>query len=99
MLPTLDTSKIWDGLKTVEHPAINLSLVRLGTVHEIKLNKNVVMVLMKFPFQGIPIGEQLIQMVQDAIESRGFAVEIVVTLMGQNERQNFLALEEQYWKG
>jgi metal-sulfur cluster biosynthetic enzyme len=71
----------------------------LGIVHEVELKKDVVMVLMKFPFQGVPIGEQLIQSIRNAIHYLDLKTEIVVTLMDQNELQKFLSLEEKYWKG
>jgi len=52
-----------------------------------------------FPFPNIPIKDHLINSVRQPIEKLGLEVEMRVTVMSQEERERFLAMEERAWKG
>jgi len=87
------------AIAQVKHPAIDFSLVELGIVREVSVKDNKVKIIMAFPFPDIPIGDYLVNSVKDPIEKLGAKVEVEVTIMTQEEREKFLAMEQEKWKG
>ena len=83
----------------MKHSAIDRTLVDLGILKDITVKGNKVAITMAFPFAGIPIKEQLIASVREPIEKLGAEVEVEVTVMSEEERRTFLAMEEESWRG
>ena len=83
----------------VKHPAINDSLVNLGIVKNVSVEDGKVKLLFAFPFPNIPIGDQLIKSVTDVLAQQDIDTETEVVVMTQEERNRFLALEQQNWTG
>ncbi len=88
-----------DALGTVKHPAIDRTLVELGIVKDVSVSGNKVGIVMAFPFANIPIGDFLVSSVKEPLEKLGAEVEVRVTVMDEGERQRFLDLEREGWKG
>lgn len=82
----------------VMHPAIDRTLIDLGIVKDITIKDNQVTLTLALPFPEIPIREYLVNSVRDAIASLGIEVEVKVTVMSQQEREVFLAMEQESWK-
>ncbi|HDZ24008.1 MAG TPA: DUF59 domain-containing protein [Desulfobacteraceae bacterium] len=83
----------------VKHPAVDRTLVDLGILKDIAVQGNGVKITMAFPFAGIPIEDQLVGSVREPIEKLGAEVEVETTLMSEKERQDFLAMEQESWRG
>jgi len=49
---------IENALLKIIHPEINYSLVKLGMIKDIKLNNNLIPVILALPFLKIPIKER-----------------------------------------
>lgn len=88
-----------NAISTVEHPAINYSLIKLGIVKDIELNGESVILSFVFPFPGIPIADQLISSIEKPINELGLKLEYIVRVMNDEERNTFLQLEAEAWKG
>lgn len=86
-------------LEEVKHPAIDMSLIRLGIIKEIEVQDNDVKVIMAFPFPNVPIKDMLVDSVKRPLEERGISFEIETTVMDREELRDFLALEKEGWKG
>ncbi|MEA1911790.1 MAG: iron-sulfur cluster assembly protein [Spirochaetota bacterium] len=86
------------ALEEVKHPAIDLSLIKLGMLKNIKLEGNSVSADFCFPFPNIPIKEMLFSSIQTPLEGMGLTVTFTETIMNQDEVQQFLALETANWK-
>lgn len=95
----LTIKEVVDALQNVEHPAISLSLIDLGILTDIELINQDVVVVFAFPFPNIPIADQLIQSVKDAVESLGLTLKFDIRTMTIEERERFLTLEASAWKG
>jgi len=91
--------KIREELKKIKHPAIDLSLIELGLVQKIGIKDKVVSVLFKFPFPNIPIADKLISSISNSVEKLGYTLSHNIETMTEQEKQTFLALEGQNWKG
>lgn len=86
-------------LDQVEHPAISYSLIELGIVTDVKLVENKVSVVFAFPFPNIPIADVLIQSIAQPIKQLGLELEYTTRVMTDQERNLFLQLEAEAWKG
>jgi metal-sulfur cluster biosynthetic enzyme len=88
-----------DAISQVGHPSINFSLVQLGILQDLDVTGKTVTATFVFPFPEIPIADTLIASVKDPLEAMGYALEYQTRVMTDEEREKFLALEAQGWKG
>ncbi len=91
------------AIEKVEHPAIATSLMDLGMLREVVINPegqtNLTLVL---PFPSIPgnVRNYMVNSLSVAVVSAGGElVNVDVALMDDVERQDFLAKEQQNWRG
>jgi metal-sulfur cluster biosynthetic enzyme len=94
---------IIDALESVEHPAIATTLLHLGILrdHVVADDQTVTLTLM-LPFSSIPdnIRDYMVNSLAAAARSAGGQlVAVRQGLMNDNERQNFLLIEQQNWRG
>jgi metal-sulfur cluster biosynthetic enzyme len=92
-------TEVLNVLSKVEHPAIRYSLIKLGIVTEVELTGNNVKVVFAFPFPNIPIADFLIQSVAKPIKHLGLEFEYTTRVMNDDEKNLFLQLETEAWKG
>jgi metal-sulfur cluster biosynthetic enzyme len=81
------------------HPAIDHSLVDLGMIKDIAVKGKTVTLSLVLPFAGIPIKDNLVNSVREAVTKLGVEVEINVKEMNHEALQAFLAMEQETWKG
>ena len=86
-------------LSQVEHPAISYSLIKLGIVTDVKLTGDKVSLIFAWPFPNIPIANMLIRSIEQPINRLGLELEYTTRLMNDQERNMFLQLETEAWKG
>ena len=91
--------EVIQALSQVEHPAISYSLIKLGIVASVELIENKVSVVFVFPFPKIPIADVLINSIAQPIHEMSLEFEYSVRIMNDEERNRFLQLEEEAWKG
>lgn len=95
----MDKKEIISKLKKIEHPAINYSLTKLGILREINFKKNNVSVVFAFPFPNIPIADALINSVADVVKENRLKFQYKTRVMTEKEREKFLQLETEAWRG
>ena len=86
-------------LAWVKHPMIDRSLLELGIIKHIAVEQGKVKVTLAFPFGNIPIKDQLIRSVREPIQKLGVEMEMKLTVMNHQELREFLAMEQDAWKG
>jgi len=86
-------------IKAVKHPSINHTLFDLGILKTITFSENMVNVIFAFPFPNIPIADQLINSICDPIKESGLTCTVETTIMGPEEKQQFLQMEQSAWTG
>ena len=91
--------QVLDAISGVMHPAINLSLTKLGIVPDVKLEDDTATAFFAFPFPNIPIAEDLIFSISQPILNMGLKFKYETRVMTEDEKQNFLELEAANWKG
>ncbi len=94
-------NKITQALDKTQHPSINASLPQLGMVSDVKIEDSKVHLKMKLPFAGIPenIKNIMVGNIQDVLNPFGMNIKIHLALMNEEEKQNFLQVENDNWKG
>ena len=87
-------------LSKVMHPEISYSLVDLGMIKDVVYKEDKVGLTFKLPFPGIPIKEDLIQSVKDALADldKAIRVDINEEEMNQEERDTFMRMANEGWK-
>jgi|GEM_PF-111330 len=90
--------KILNSLKLLKHPEINLSLVELGMIGEIKdssQEKETFLIKLKLPFLEIPIKQALINSIKENLKD--YKIEVECVLMSEEEKKTFLELARKNW--
>ena len=99
MTGNISEEEVRRALAEVMHPAIDRTLVELGMIKNITIKNDRVALTLSLPFPNIPIKKYLVNSVQEAVMKLGVEVKIEIGQMNQKEREFFLAMEEQSWKG
>ncbi len=97
--PMITKEAALEAIRNVMHPAINYSLLDLGIVKHVSTDEDIVYVTFAFPFPNIPIADTLIQSISGPLEEMGAEVRVDMVLMTEAEKQRFLEMEHQAWKG
>ena len=95
----MNKDEILELLQEIPHPAINYSLVELGILTDIQILESQVSAIFAFPFAKIPIADQLINSVAITLSNFNIEFDYVVRTMTELEKNQFLKLEQEAWKG
>ncbi|MDD2995711.1 MAG: hypothetical protein PHP99_05785 [Paludibacter sp.] len=97
----MDIDEIIMLLDEIPHPAINYSLRKLGILTDLKAKGENVSAVFAFPFpiEKIPIADRIIQSVAVTLENFNLSFAYTTRIMTEPEKQNFLKLEHEAWKG
>ena len=95
----MDIEEIIMLLDEIPHPAINYSLRKLGILTDIKAEKISSVYAFPFPIDKIPIADRIIQSVVVTLENFSLSFSYTIRIMTEAEKQNFLKLEHEAWKG
>lgn len=99
MFESISEEEIRQKLAKVKHPAIDRSLIELGIVKNIAFEGNTVEVTIALPFANIPILGDLVDSLREPVEKSGGEFKVKLTEMNEEERQAFLTMEKESWKG
>jgi len=101
MTESISEEAVHQAIGQLMHPAISHTLIELGMVKDIALKDNEVTLTLALPFSSIPtsIKDYLVNSLRQAVMKLGATVDIRVADMSQEERQAFLAMEQQSWEG
>ena len=98
-MDTVKKEQLMETVSMIKHPAIDLSLLELGMVKDIKTEDNKVSAVFAFPFPNIPIADQLVNSIANPVKNLGFEFSHEIVIMTEEEKQKFLKLEASAWKG
>ena len=95
--------KVIKAIESVEHPAIATTLLDLGMLRDIEVSSDErVALTMVLPFPNIPdnVRGYMVNSLATAIQSSGGElVTVNLAVMNEEDRQNFLTIEQQNWRG
>ncbi len=102
MSEKLTPEKVTALLEEVMHPEINASLVELGIIRVDKVENGQIDLIMKLPFAGVPQSIRDIMLngiAEKLIPFEDYKINVFLTVMNEEERQRFVQLEHEKWKG
>lgn len=92
-----------EAINNVEHPSIAATLNKLGMLKDIEISEDGdVSLMLTLPFPQIPesIQNYLINSLAEAAKSAGGDLQQVkIAVMNAEEKQSFLIVETQNWRG
>ena len=97
----MNSDDLLELLAQIPHPAIDYSLVKLGILTDITFEQEKVNAVFAFPFpiEKIPIADRIIQSVVITLENFNCSFAYKTRVMGEAEKENFLKLEHEAWRG
>jgi metal-sulfur cluster biosynthetic enzyme len=104
MIEKVTENSINEAIQQVEHPAIASSLVDLGMIRDVIYTSedNTVSLTLVLPVLNIPqnVRDYMVNSLYQALKSLDVELtEVNLAQMTEEERQVFLALEQQNWRG
>lgn len=101
MTRNISKEDVHQAVRQVMHPTVSRSLVELGMVKDVTLQHGKVMLTLALPILGIPasIKDYLVNSLRKAVMGLSAEAEVKITEMNEEERQAFLAMEQESWKG
>ena len=94
-------NKVEKVMKNVEHPEINKTLFELGMIKDISVGENEVSFTLNVPLAGIPIKDMLINDIESSLKSAigDISVKVDIEEMSDDEREKFMSIAQEAWKG
>ena len=88
--------QVFDALREVMHPEIKSNLVELGMIKNVSVEDKQVTLALALPFAEIPIKDDLVRMVEEAVTKLDPSLQVQVNLveMDQKERAAFMTASE-----
>lgn len=92
----ITNEQVFEALRQVIHPEVKVSLVQLGMIQDVIVQDDRVAVTLTLPFKGVPIQDDLVASVREAVSALDSGLEITVNLaeMNQQARAAFMAQTE-----
>ena len=90
---------IEDALSKTNHPEISYSLLKLGMIKNINVEKENVSLTLALPFLEIPIKEDLINIIKESLNNlnKNIKTKIKTAEMDEKEKKKFMNLAREGW--
>lgn len=99
MVENVSEKSVHKVLMQMMHPEINHNLVDLGMIKNVIVDNNKIVLTLKLPFMHVPIKEDLIRNIKEAITelNSNMQFEIKIAEMNQEERTKFMSMAREAW--
>ena len=101
MVTNISLNDVQEAIGKVTHPAISRTLVDLCMIKNVGLHGSEARLTLLLPVLNIPapVKDYLVNSLREAVEALSVRLEVEIAQMNQEERQAFLAMEQESWKG
>ena len=101
MVTNISLQDVQEAIGRVIHPAISRTLVDLGMVKDVRLHGKEARLTLFLPVLSIPapVKDYLVNSLREAVAALSVQLEVEIAEMSEEERQAFLAKEQESWKG
>jgi metal-sulfur cluster biosynthetic enzyme len=101
MATNVSLQDVQEAIGKVTHPAISRTLVDLGMIKDVGLRGSEVRLKLVLPILNIPapVKNYLVNSLREAVAALSVRLEVEIAQMNDEERQAFLAMEQESWKG
>ena len=96
----LTTEEVMQAMAKTMHPEIDCSLADLGMIKHVTAEQEKVIVTMNLPFPRVPIRDELVRIVTEAVPNADETsqVEVQFATMNEEEREAFMKKAREKWK-
>jgi len=100
MATNVSLQDVQQAIGKVTHPAISRTLVDLGMIKDVGLRGSEVRLKLVLPILNIPapVKNYLVNSLREAVAALSVRLEVEIAQMNDEERQVFLAMEQESWK-
>jgi len=101
MVNNISLQDVKEAIGKVTHPAISRTLVDLGMIKDVILHGTEARLTLLLPVLNIlaPVKDYLVNSLGEVVAALGVRLEVEIAQMNEEERQAFLAMEQESWKG
>jgi metal-sulfur cluster biosynthetic enzyme len=101
MVINVSLKNVQEVIGKVTHPAISRTLVDLGMIKDVGLRGSEAWLTLVLPVLNIPapVKDYLINSLREAVAALEVRLEVEIAQMNEEERQAFLAMEQESWRG
>ena len=101
MVTNISLQHVQEAIGKVPHPAISRTLVDLGMIKDVRLHGSEARLILLLPILNIPepVKDYLVNSLREVVVALGVQLEVEVAEMNEEERQAFLVMEQESWKG
>jgi ATP-binding protein involved in chromosome partitioning len=101
MVKNISLRHVQETIGEAIHPAISRTLVDLGMIKDVRLHGSEARLTLLLPILNIPapVKDYLVNSLREAVAALGVQLEVEIAEMNEEERQAFLAMEQESWKG
>jgi ATP-binding protein involved in chromosome partitioning len=101
MVNNISLKNVQEAIGEVTHPAISRTLVDLGMIKDVRLHGTEARLTLVLPILSIPapVKDYLANSLREAVAALGVQLEVEIAQMNEEERQAFLVMEKESWKG
>ena len=101
MATNISLQTVQEAIWKVTHPAISRTLVDLGMIKDVDLRGSEVRLKLVLPILNIPapVKDYLVNSLREAVAALSVRLDVEIAQMNDEERQVFLAMEQESWKG
>jgi len=101
MVNNISLQNVQEVIGKVTHPAISRTLVDLGMIKDVSLHGTEARLMLVLPILNIPapVKDYLVNSLREAVAALDVRLEVEIAQMNDEERQAFLAMEQESWKG
>jgi metal-sulfur cluster biosynthetic enzyme len=101
MASNISLQNVQEAIGNVTHPAISRTLADLGMIKNVSLHGSEARLTLVLPILNIPapVKDYLVNSLMEAVAALGVQLEVEIAEMNEEERQAFLAMEQESWKG
>jgi metal-sulfur cluster biosynthetic enzyme len=101
MATNVSFQDVQEAIGKVTHPAISRTLVDLGMIKDVSLHGTEARLTLLLPILNIPVPvkDYLVNSLREAVAALSVRLEVEIAQMNDEERQAFLAMEQESWKG
>jgi metal-sulfur cluster biosynthetic enzyme len=101
MVNNISLQNVQEAIGKVTHPAISRTLVDLGMIKDVSLHGTEARLTLLLPVLNIPapVKDYLVNSLREVVAALGVRLEVEIAQMNEEERQAFLAMEQESWKG
>lgn len=95
MVEKSEPERVKEMLRQIKHPEMDLDIVELGMIGNIRYDPEKTTIVLRLPFRKIPMKRAIMTRIEEILSDR--VVEIKTCLMSKDQKSRFFILAGENW--